>query len=73
MPKTGGMARLSYVLITDTSTKSAQRELNPRLLHGKQVRYRYAMSACQTHRLSKNPSGAGGIRTHTRRIKSPLS
>jgi hypothetical protein len=41
--------RLSYVL----NLKSAQRELNPRLLHGKQVRYHYAMSACRTTKLSK--------------------
>ncbi len=33
--------RLSYVL----SIKSAQRELNPRFLHGKQVGFRYIMGA----------------------------
>ena len=42
-------ARLSHVL----NLESAQPELNRHLLHGKQVRYHYAMSACRTTKLSK--------------------
>ena len=42
-----------YQAFLRPESQSAQRELNPRLLHGKQVRYHYAMSACRTTKLSK--------------------
>ena len=45
---------LSYVL-----SQSAQRELNPRILHGKQVGYRYITGACQWDPRDSNPHHAG--------------
>jgi hypothetical protein len=45
--------------------------LNPHLLHGKQVRYLYAMNAWLEAELSKIIRAPGGIRTHAMRIKSP--
>ncbi len=48
---------LSYVL----SIKSAQRELNPRSLHGKQVGFRYIMGALWCARLSKIKEHQAGL------------
>ncbi len=49
-------ARLSHVL----NHQSVQRELNPHLLHGKQVRYLYAMNAWLKAELSKIIRAPGG-------------
>ena len=63
--------RLSYVLFI----KSAQRELNPRFLHGKQVGFRYIMGAqgvpdCQRSKSTGRDSNPR--RRITGAVSSPL-
>ena len=52
--------------------QSVQRELNPHLLHGKQVRYRYAMNAWLETGLSKIES-TGRDSNPRRRITGAVS
>lgn len=63
---------LSHVL----KGQSVQRELNPHLLHGKQVRYLYAMNAWLEAELSKIKStgrDSNPRRRITGAVSSPLS
>src|SRR5207245_2903153 len=44
-----------------TLKRSAQPELNRRVLHGEQVGYRYIMGALQTNRIVKEPEHRAGV------------
>ncbi len=61
--------RINQAFLHPESSRSAQRESNPHVRHGKAVGYRYIMGTLTEAELSKKPRAPGGTRTHVAALR----